>query len=169
MKNILILALLFSSLTLFTSCCDDDETPAEYFCVFEQNDADMDGIIDETERSIMTECDENAFESKSEIEDNLIGEWKLIGHGEGWIPTISQPCGYATFTKEELTFQYNDGIIDTTYIRTWEIEVFDSSNFRLKINPSGVIGLNITKFSSKYFYGDYTPVDGNMYLYEKVK
>lgn len=59
-------------------------------CVFEQIDDNMDGLIDENERIIMSECLETPLKSKNSIENNLIGDWKLIGHGEdGFQPFLN--------------------------------------------------------------------------------
>lgn len=165
-----ISAILF--LTLFMSCSHDQEQEGKNDCVFEQNDDDMDGRIDETESSIMKACTEEAFTSIDEIKSNLIGEWELIGHGEGWIPTISQPCGYITFTEEAFEFDFNDGHTDTLILQSWDIEQVDwigGTYFRLKTEPNYFHSLFATQFCSQYFYGDATPRDGNMYLYEKVK
>ena len=37
-------------------------------------------------------CRDYPLSSIQEIENNLIGQWKLIGHGEGWVPQVSEPC-----------------------------------------------------------------------------
>ena len=174
MKNLNFTLILVVALTLFMSCDKEDTfvDPGSHSCVFEQNDEDMDGLIDATERSIMDQCSENAFTSKSEIEDNLIGEWELIGHGEGWIPTKSQPCAYVTITADELTFEYESAGTDTTTMHSWEIEEVNGSGgtfFRLNTFPEYVEGLLITQFCLTYMYGNAMPSDGNMYLYQKVK
>ncbi|MBK7221346.1 MAG: hypothetical protein IPH94_08465 [Saprospiraceae bacterium] len=138
-------------------------------CVFEQIDDNMDGLIDENERIIMSECLETPLKSKNSIENNLIGDWKLIGHGEGWLPTISQPCGYLTITENELTFQFKNGHIDTVSTHSWKIEeVNNGLNFKLNIIHEYVEGLFINQFCENYMYGDATPSDGNMYLYKKI-
>jgi len=162
--------ILISILALFVSCEDTIIFDNQNDCVFEEN-SNMDGFIDDTERAIMTDCRENPLTSKSEIENNLIGEWKLIGHGEGWIPTISQPCAYVTILDGVLAFEAEDSNIDTVTFHSWEIEEVNwsgSQYFVLNTTPLAY-GLNINKFCNNYMYVDATPFDGNMYLYEKVK
>ena len=41
--------------------------------------------------------------------------------------------------------------------------------FRLKIDSDFQQGLRMTNFCENYMFGDATPSDGNMYLYEKVE
>ncbi len=141
-------------------------------CFFVQNDDNMDGLIDDTERMIMNECMGNSLPSKSGIESNLIGEWELTGHGEGWLPTISQPCGYIIISEDELIFEFKNEYTDTISTHLWEIEEVNWSGgqyFRLNVIPEDVEGLFINQFCENYMYGDGTPSDGNMYLYRKVK
>ena len=149
---------------------DDNKRGVLTDCAFEQIDENMDGIIDETERSIMKDCLDNIFSSKSIIENNIIGEWSLIGHGEGWVPSVSQPCGYIKITTEELIFKFQNAYIDTMITSGWEIEdvstgLFDA--FKLKIDSEFQEGLGMTNFCEQFIYVDATPSDGNMYLYEK--
>ncbi len=49
----------------------------------------------------------NALFEKDIARKNLIGNWELIGHGEGWIPAASQPCSFINISESELvlTFQ----------------------------------------------------------------
>ncbi len=169
-----ILALLIIS-NLNLSCKSDDDgepTPEEIIeCVFVQNDADQDGLIDATERSIMDECSANALSTKSEIENNLIGEWLLIGHGEGWIPIYSQPCGYITITADELVYEIEDGQGKRTETYSWTIEERAGPNgtYNFLSLSDDYYNLFINEFCTDYMYGDATPSDGNMYLFEKVK
>ena len=147
------------------------EDSTNHDCTFTQIDGNMDGLIDPTEKEIMNECTNNLLTSTSEIKENLIGEWKLIGHGEGWVPTVSQPCGYITFFENELKFEFDDGWQDTISMHQWDIKKVETTTgnvFGLEITPNTVYGLTINQFCLDYMYGDATPVDGNMYLYEKV-
>ena len=105
MKRLIISCSVFSFLFLFLACQkDNEESNVEpevnigepctepYDCVFEQIDENMDGKIDEEEAAIMKICRDYPLSSIQEIENNLIGQWKLIGHGEGWVPQVSEPC-----------------------------------------------------------------------------
>lgn len=164
--------LLFMMVLISCNKNEDEEiNENSYDCIFEQNDNDMDGMIDESERMIMNECMENSLSSKNSIENNLIGEWELIGHGEGWIPSKSQPCGYIIISEDELTFEFRDNNTNIVSTHQWEVEEVNwngSQNFRLNILPESVEGLSIGQFCENYIYGDATPRDGNMYLYKKV-
>ena len=170
-------SLIFTAITLLSilaSCNKDenDQNQSATDCVFEQIDENMDGLIDDTERSIMDECRTNSLSSISSIKTNLIGEWRIIGHGEGWIPTISKPCGNILFTADELTFEFQNGFLDTITTFEWDIEEVNSGMFkffRLNIDSDFREGLWITNFCENYMFGDATPSDGNMYLYEKVE
>ncbi len=172
MRNIVLVIILALITPLLSSCNkDDNEKNVNKNCVFVQNDDDRDGIIDETERMIMNDCIANSLSSKSTIQNNLIGIWELIGHGEGWIPTKSQPCGYIEISDNELTFEFKNAHIDTVTTHLWEIEEVNwpgGQYYRLKIAPEYVEGLFITQFCDDYMFGDATPSDGNMYLYKKI-
>jgi len=167
-----IYILFFAILFCFFSCdLSLTKTNGNEDCMFVQNDSDKDGEIDDDERAYMDDCRENAYDSKSDIEENLIGEWKLIGHGEGWVPTISQPCAYLTISDEELILDVETADLDSETTHTWEIEEIDYSGgtyFRLAVDPQPPTHLFFTNFSEEYMFMDATPLDGNMYLYEKV-
>ncbi len=161
-------------LMLYTSCKKETtpNTAGTYDCTFEQNDTSMDGIIDETEQSIMQDCYQNRLLTKSEIEANLVGEWELVGHGEGWVSTVSQPCGYMTITEDNLRFEFRDGSVDELQNYSWEVEETNSSNgvrHILTTTPDPMYGLVMNTFCANYMYVNATPRDGNMYLYQKVE
>ncbi len=156
------------------SCNGDNGIMNEnYDCVFQQNDDDLDGIIDNNERRIMDECLASAFSTKSEIENNLIGEWALIGHGEGWVSRISQPCAYIIINEDELIYSYVDENTDTESAYLWEIIEMENNgkqDFRLTINPDPVQGFFfIDNFCEEYMFVNLVPSDGYMYLYQKLK
>lgn len=164
---------ILSLIVLLFSCNDDDipEEKSDCQCSFVQKDENMDGLIDEQEKAIMLDCMTHAIKERTEIEDNLIGEWILIGHGEGWIPSISQPCGYLDIREDKLTYRFENANIDTTVILNWELVQVTQSNdtfFQLKTSPGFIEGLSIHEFCPNYMLEDATPLDGNMYLYEKI-
>ena len=172
LKFVTVLVLI---ITLLMSCNENEDEGIvinSHNCIFMQNDDTTDGLIDDTERMIMNECMENSLSSKSGIVSNLIGEWELTGHGEGWVPNISQPCGYIIISEDELTFEFKNEYTDTISTHLWEIEEVNLSvgqYFRLNVIPEFVEGLFINRFCENYMYGDGTPSDGNMYLYTKVE
>ena len=134
---------------------------------------ESDGVIDDTERAIMTECSANLLTSKIDIEQNLIGEWQLIGHGTTLFQTFPQPNIYLTISEDELIFDYKN--TNTTRLDTisWEIEEYNSSagqSFLMNVTPN-YTELVLFQFCENYMFGETSSINdgGNMYLYEKVK
>lgn len=127
----------------------------------------MDGLLDDTERSIMDECRSNTYNSASEIKSNLIGTWNLIGHAEGWIPIYSQPCSSITFNEDELTFNYTNQFVDTTIVSTWTAIDGISGSPSLVVDKS-LYDVSLNIFCEQYMFGNTLIIDGNAYLYEKV-
>ena len=170
-SSTLPLVMMICTITFFSACCSDDEQvdPTSMDCIFVQNDDDKDGLIDETEQSIMEDCRNNQITDRDELKSNLIGEWNIVGHGEGWIATVSQPCGRAIFTELELTFDFHSGYEDTTYVRNWDIIETESGGLIFEVIGGSVYPLNINVFCDDYMFFNHTPLDGNMYLYEKKK
>lgn len=167
----LIIVFLFTLITAI-SCQEAPKVLHSDDCVFVQDDETEDGKIDENEKSIMDQCKSDALETKSAIESNLIGEWKLIGHGEGWINKISQPCASISISETDLIFNVTNAVHDSQTTHSWEIDVIDTSNetiFRLTVEPAAPIDLAVKHFCEDYMYVNNTPSDGNMYLYQKVK
>jgi len=159
-------------LVLSLVACKDQGYIDPEDCVFEQNDENRDGVLDENELSIMDDCRNNELGSVSEIESNLIGEWVLIGHGEGWVPTISQPCSNIIITEDNLEWSISDGWKDTTIITTWEIIELNpplGSAHRLVVGSDFSYGLDMVRFCERYMFGNEFVFDGNIYIYEKVK
>jgi len=174
-KYLIGLYILASLSLIFTSCNKEEYLSGEYNCVFEQIDENRDGELDDNERAIIDECRENALTSKAEIENNLIGEWRLVGYASGWLATPSQPCSRVIFSEEELTLEYSSGI-DTITTHLWEIEeitIAGNQGFRLNTNPRLIDLLNplaIGKFCNNYMYsGAAASVDSDSFIYQKVK
>ena len=169
--------LLIIAIGITISSCNKDynEITIEYDCTFVQDDSTTDGHIDETERNIMTACSDSRYTDVEDIRSNLIGEWQLIGHGEGWIAAISQPCAYLTITEDEIVFDYQDNNLDLLTTHTWTIQTVDinslppSTFHRFTTTPTLDVWLGLNIFCNNYMYGDSTPSDGNMYLFEKMK
>ena len=168
MKNSHIL-LLFILFFLASACKKNDPVLDDLTdtCVFEQVDANMDGLIDENESMIMQACFDSRFESAEQLQSNIIGFWELIGHGEGWIPSISQPCATIEISEDELIFAYADGNVDQRTTHIWQIAVSPDNTPYFIVNPP-VEGLNLSIYCAEFMYGDATPRDGNMYLYQKT-
>lgn len=171
MKQLKLIAYVLMISALFVCCTKNKlEVPAAFAdCVFDENSVCLIDIIDENERMIMNECRENSFSTKTRIQNNLIGEWALVGFGVGIWPTGPQPCTYLTITSSELTLEYKDKEIDTITTHSWEIEEINngtSESFVLRVDSQNIGG--ITVFCDDYMFHDSTDSDGEMRLYQKV-
>lgn len=172
MKNILFGLFAVCSLALFNSC-DDCNNPKSftYDCTFVQVDENMDGVFDEEEQKIVGDCTEAKFTSAKEAKENIIGDWVIVGHAEGWITSYSQPCGYLSFTEDELTYQFESNYTDTIVTMSYDINEFTSANVNhltLEVGDNYLEGLNINVFCSDYMIEHALALDGNMYIYKKV-
>jgi len=140
-------------------------------CTFVQNEETADGWFNETESKIITECDKNQLTTVENIKQNLIGEWELVGHAVGWALPISLPCAHIEITENELIFTFEDQTKNTVTNHTWSIEEgtrYGKEVLVLNVEPK-TIALSAHSFCELYMYQDYTPQDGNMYLYQKMK
>ncbi len=169
------LLLIVATVLCLFSCAKQESNLSPFNdCIFVQDDNTTDGLIDETERALMDDCRENKLTNSIDIRNNLIGEWALVGHGEGWIISVTQPCIYLTISENELIFDFENKYLDTITAHTWEIETIDTNNpsnptfHRLSTTPNLSAGVGLNIFCDRYMYGDATPLDGNMYLFEKV-
>ena len=84
MKNLLILIVTLS----FLLGCSKSDDNVSYDCKILQTLEEVNELIDK--------CDENLIESKSEIEDELKGEWILIGIKSG-VGAIFEPISTCFF------------------------------------------------------------------------
>lgn len=171
------------SIMIFISCSENVEMNSvitdpvtgetyevDYHCLFEQNDDSQDGRIDDDERAIMEDCMQSRITEVDELRNNLIGEWELIGHGEGWVSNISQPCGYMIFMQDKLIFQFENSWTDTVVVYdNWSVIEHDNGSVGFITEKDRIVGMSVSQYCENYMFGDATPLDGNMYLYEKKK
>lgn len=136
-------------------------------CPFVQDDDTEDGLIDEDERQIMEDCLAARITDLQLLEENLIGSWDLVGHGEGWFPNISEPCSSLEITEDELILTFQNTWIDTTSVHSWSFVDGFGGNLKLELTPVGAVGLSFDVLCENYMYFDHTPLDGNMYLYKR--
>jgi len=166
--------LPFLTLLLFTSCDkkkNTDKIKESFDCEFEQIDENMDGAIDDQESELMQLEIDEAYNFKNEIEENLIGEWILVGHAAGFIVTESQPCAYLIIEENELTYKFENATIDSIYTSEWEIKETPTptfSTFSLQTDENSLPGLRIGVFSPQYMFGSNAAVDGHTYIFKKV-
>jgi len=150
-----------------------DETDEGYVfdCTFVEDTATAEGWFNEFEATTIEECNANQLTSKEDIEQNLIGEWELVGQASGWAIPVNMPCAHIKIEKEELVFTFKNAQIDTVTKHTWKIEEdtrFNEKVYQLTVEPL-TYGLEIHSFCSNFMYYDYIPLDGDMVLYEKKK
>ena len=161
MRNFNNLLSLMVILLLLTSCENVDVNSLN------------DGLIDEAERAIMDECSSNHLTLKSDIENNLIGEWELIGHGNSTALDESEPKIYLTISNDEIVIEYEDEDENWTDTVSWVVEEVNTSAgqfFRLETTPYH-FEILISNFCENYMYLEVASVrveSTKMYLYEKV-
>jgi len=134
-------------------------------CPFMEN-SNLDGYIDNEEREIMQHCFDNRIENVEDFSNNVLGTWELVGHGEGWVASISQPCSTIEITEQNMIVEYKDQYTDTTTTHSWGI--VDATNYTyIETYPASYYAINRGIFCGDYLYADATPSDGNMYLYQR--
>lgn len=162
------LYLLFAiSLLCFVSCDEDNPSGHLKDCQFVNDPSSNDGAIDAVERKIMDECRDAFLYNPEEYEDNFIGEWQLVGYGNGWRHQASQPCAFLRATSNSAILEYTSGAIDTITEHFWQIAVSPDGTPSVVFDPN----LELVVFGamcSDYAFSDATPLDGNMYLFEKI-
>lgn len=169
MKYQYLIIFIMSSSFMLTSCLDDRDLDTDHDCTFVQIDENMDGMLSEQEELIIERCSENAFSSRQEIVDNLLGQWELAGYVNGSQSSVSQPCVYLKFNMDELIFFYNDGEINEVTRHDWQIiENLNSGFFSLGVDTDNIGALEMTCFSQDFMFGNSMVLDGNTYIYQKV-
>ena len=125
----------------------------------------------EDEREIIQSCQQNALDSEEEIAQNLIGKWKQIGYGCGFCAPHEEPKSSIEFSEESGILTIEDDFEGKQIISfTWKIiegtNLFGDSTFQLSTKPSHY-ALNMDIFCDQYMAFDHTPVDGQMFLFNK--
>lgn len=153
MRHFQLLIIVFISAFALLACSNDDSE------------------IDATERMLIDDCSQNQISTKQEIASNLIGDWELIGYGSFWPSTRSMPKIFMKITVDELIFDFEDDNNNVTSKHDWDILEDTISGiivYRLGLEPMSIEPMGINSFCADYMYGDATPVDGNLYILEKV-
>lgn len=160
MKNLLILIVTLS----FLLGCSKSDDNVSYDCKILQTLEEVNELIDK--------CDENLIESKSEIEDELKGEWILSGIKSG-VGAIFEPistCFLLSISDNSLLLINQD--TDEIFTSTWELEFYEVNNIKVFfLNPDDEalrykVGMQF--FSKNIIYGAGNADDTNIYVYEKV-
>jgi hypothetical protein len=178
MKLVKALLILISIFSLLLACNKDKiQIQMQNSCDFVQNEDNLDGLLDEEEEALVVECIEDRLNSIEDIEDNLIGEWELIGYSDHRNPSYSQPCAYIVITQNTLTFEFENAEKDTIASYSWAVQEgiwpggLVLEFFIIQLSTSDrVEGLEMTHFCTNYMYGNHTPSSrGDFYLYRKVR
>ena len=139
--NFLRISILFILLLFAFEACVDAEPPNPpeiiyppeppsleelypYECEFVDIDDSPDAKWNGDELEIVRACEDERYKTIEEIENNLKGEWELIGHyTDCWhVGADDQPCGYLWFEDKEVVVDFHDAFIDTLYRTSWEID-----------------------------------------------
>ena len=151
MKNTFFFIIL-----TFLACSKDDNGPG----------IDADSAIDE--------CREDRFTDSLQISRNLIGEWSLVSYSCGFCPPDGdKPEATIIFKESTGTLHYqgpgsnmSESVDFSWSLRRESVKPFPNSGFFLMTEPQHP-ALSAYLFCKKYMYYDYTPVDGEQYLYRK--
>ena len=150
-----LLCLVFSF-----SCSDDD--------LFElQND----GFVSEAEAEILKDClTSTPFVDTTELRNNLLGYWQLVGYACGFCPADSEaPEASITFSQNTGVLRYELEEESVTLDFNWSLSFIDGTfgrPFFLETEPTHP-ALNIKVFCEEFIYFNDTAFDGPMFLYQK--
>ena len=159
--NISLQVLIIIAASLIMSCNKDDTSTGNAIEI---------NTIEELEE-IITSCSGSEFQTKEEIENNLIGEWKLLGIRSGWVNQ---------FEKSNITLKINDELIvlndnDTGEIfeTTWKLSFIEVNTYQYYYLETSEDGFNNSRlgmqtFCEKFMYGTGLVDDGNTYVYHKM-
>jgi len=156
MNKLIIILILAASVCI--SCSKNETTELVVITTLEE----LDDIIED--------CRNNEFDTREEIENNIIGEWQLIGIRSGWINE---------FEKKDITLIIDQESIKLTDRTTgedsetdWELKFFEVNTYEyyyLETNePTFNNRLGMETFCKDYMYGTGRVDDGYTYVYAKV-
>ena len=131
-----------------------------------------DGKLDNAESKIMTECLENALSSKTDIENNLLGKWTLVGYSQTVFqdrphPEINLEFNDSTVVLKNIT----NNILDTL---DWEVEeIIHGGEPSLRFKTDGnYTELGIQVFCDNHMYLELLAINrtiGYVFIYEKIE
>ena len=163
--------LLLITLLLFS--CNDDMSLITNDCI---NKIEFNEYI-ELEKI----CRENKFETTTEIQENLIGQWELVGIKSGWVDTIFFECIILEIDENNIILR--NTLTGETTTSEWEIEAWTVNShkghylvtsFSNAFDPTSgdewkenKIGIEV--FSPNLMYGTDRTDDGSSYLYERIR
>jgi len=152
---------------MLTTSCRKVDYVSQIECEYVEVTNPVGGFIDSIEMEIMLNCYEDRILDVNLVKENLIGTWKLVGYGAGWFPSVQHPCSILEISTDEVIHNFRNNTIDTTMTHSWDIIDNNSGLLRFEAEPDLLHSIGINIFCDKYMYGNFTPSDGDMHLYEK--
>ena len=132
-----------------------------------------DGALSVEERAVMEECQAAEILTKKQIEENLIGNWRLVGYSCGFCAFSVAPTASADFQSDRSgRFIYNGGNGETAQDFTWSIidtlGFDDNPTFLLQTEPE-IHQLDMTVFCQDYMFNsdDNVIADLPIFIYAK--
>ena len=158
--NKLLSILFFTSLLLIA--CNKNESELE-------NEVAVESV--EELDAIMENCRNNEFETREEIENNLIGEWRLVGIRAGWIDDFT--LGNITLNIDENKIVLNDLETGEVSETDWNLKFFEVNTYQFYYLETDEDVFNnrigMETFCSDYMFGSGRVDDGSTYVYAKVR
>ena len=155
-----LLAIIFSALFIM-SCGQIDpviESPIQINTIEELN-------------KIITNCNGSEITSKEDIENNLIGDWQLIGISTGWVHQFEK--SNISLRIDENSIVFNDVDRGEVIESNWNlifVEVNSIQYYYLETSEESLrYILGMQTFCDQFMYGNGRVSDGATYVYHKVK
>jgi len=120
----------------------------------------------------MNECRDGVIPEASNISNNLVGEWKLVGYGCGFCVPHTPPEAYMILNETKGILMLKDDFDgDTLVTFNWRLEQItntleEKATYRFKTEPFHY-ALNMDIFCEEFMFFDERPFDGSLFLYQK--
>ena len=126
--------------------------------------------ISDEEFEVLEDCQNQSIKTAKQIEENLIGKWRLVGYACGKCVRGSAPSATIHFQPNGGQYKYEDEFETIDQGFTWRIEkttnLFGEEILALSTNPL-LPGLAAEVFCQNYMTYNNTPVDGPLLIYGK--
>lgn len=121
---------------------------------------------------VLEDCRNSLLSEATEIAENLVGKWKLVGYGCGFCAPHTPPEAHLVLTETKGLLTYKDAFDgDTLLTFDWRLEQImntleENATYRFKTEPSHYV-LNMDIFCAEFMFFDERPFDGSLFLYQK--
>ncbi len=154
----IILFLIIASIAI---SCNEDEPRTER--AVEIN------TVEELDKMMRT-CRESEFLSREEIENNLIGDWQLIGIRSGWVNEFEKKDIRLKIDAEKIVL--NDRTTGEIFETDWELKFVEVNSYQYHYLETDEDGFNnrlgMETFCEEMMYGTGRVDDADIYVYYKV-